>query len=338
MNYKYAVSIIIPSYNSEKTIKNCLDKIIIESKRLQSEIIVVDDCSTDKTKEIIKTFQNVKLIQLENNLGAGNARNKGAEVAIFENLCFIDSDIEISTNESILNLVKRLNKDNATGSVAGIQNHINLNKSSWTSNFVCLKSSYGFDELKEEKDFSVCTSEFCVISKELFFKMGKWKTFYAAGGEEFDMGYKILKINKKNIKTITATYSGHWCNLGVRFKRIVERTTKYIPLFLEKKKFDTKGSFATLGQFFSSFITLLIIAYISISLIFNNIFFISGLISLIILQLISELNFLIFAKKNYGIKMVIFSLFGIPVINFGILCGALIFFYKITIGKILTKS
>ena len=80
-----------------------------QEKRLNSEIIVVDDCSTDKTLEIITTFQNVKLIKLESNKGAGNARNKGAEKAIFENLCFVDSDINIS-EESILNLVKRLKK------------------------------------------------------------------------------------------------------------------------------------------------------------------------------------------------------------------------------------
>ena len=337
MNSEYTVSIIIPSYNAEKTIKSCLDKITKESKRLKSEIIVVDDCSTDKTVEIIKSFPDVKLIKLESNQGVGNARNKGAEVSIYENLCFIDSDINIS-DESILNLVTRLKKDDNTGSVAATQDLFNLNKNSWSSNFVCLKSCYGVDEIKDEKDFSVCCSEFCVISKELFFKIGKWKAFSDAGGEEFDIGYKITKLNKKNIKTISARYSGYWYDLDVRFKRIIERTTKYMPLFLEKKKFDTKGSFATLGQFFSSFITSLIIAYIFISLIFNNTFFIPGLTILIILQLISELNFLIFAKKHYGIKMVIFSLFGIQVINFGILFGVLIFFYKITVGKILTKS
>ena len=73
MNSEYTVSIIIPSYNTEKTIKSCLDKITKESNRLKSEIIVVDDCSTDKTTEIVKTFQNVKLIKLESNQGAGNA-------------------------------------------------------------------------------------------------------------------------------------------------------------------------------------------------------------------------------------------------------------------------
>jgi hypothetical protein len=121
--------------------------------------------------------------------------------------------------------------------------------------------------------------------------------------------------------------------LDVRFKRIIERTTKYIPLFLEKKKFDTKGSFATLGQFFSTLTTLLIVVYALISLIFNNTFFISGFMGLIILQLIFELDFLRFANKNYGIKMVIFSLFGIQIINIGILFGVLIFFYKIIFGK-----
>ena len=153
MNSEYAVSIIVPSYNSEKTIKNCLDKISKESGRLNSEIIVVDDCSTDKTVEIIKTFQNIKLIELESNKGAGNARNKGAEKAIFENLCFVDSDINIS-EQSILNLVKRLKKNDDTGSVAATQDLHNLNINSWSSNFVCLKSCYGVDEIKDEKNFS----------------------------------------------------------------------------------------------------------------------------------------------------------------------------------------
>ena len=337
MNSEYKVSIIIPAYNSEKTIKRSLERVIEESKKIESEIIVVDDCSTDKTKEIIKSLQGIKLIELENNLGAGNARNKGAEVSIYENLCFIDSDIEISS-ESILNLVKRLKKDNNTGSVAATQDLVNLNKDSWSSNFVCLKSCYGVDEIKDEKNFSVCCSEFCIISKKLFFKIGKWKAFSKAGGEEFDIGYRISKLNKKNIKTISATYSGYWCNLRIRFKRIIERTTKYIPLLLEKKKFDTKGSFATLGQVISSIITSLIITYVFIGLIFNNTFFTSTLIILIISQLVIEINFLIFAQKQYGIKMIIFSLFGIQVINLGILLGAIIFFYNITIGKILSKS
>jgi glycosyltransferase involved in cell wall biosynthesis len=337
MSFEYNVSIIIPAYNAEKTIENCLNKINKESKRLKSEIIVVDDCSTDRTVEIVKTFQNIKLIKLENNEGAGNARNKGADEAKYENLCFIDSDIIIS-EESILNLVKRLKKGDNTGSVAATQDLFNLNKESWSSNFVCLKSCYGIDEIKDEKVFSVCCSEFCVISKNLFFKIGKWKAFNHAGGEEFDIGYKITQLNFKNIKSKSANYSGHWCDLHLRFKRIIQRTSKYIPLFLEKKKFDSKGSFATLGQFFSSLITLLIIIYFFISSVLDYSFFNFNLIFLILLQLTFELNFLLFANKNYGFKMVMFSLFGIQVINLGILLGVVMFFYTFIINKLSSEQ
>ena len=45
MNPEYTVSIIIPAYNSEKTIRSCLEKITKETALLKSEVIVVDDCS-----------------------------------------------------------------------------------------------------------------------------------------------------------------------------------------------------------------------------------------------------------------------------------------------------
>ena len=120
MNDKLSVSIILPAYNVGNTIKNCLNKIIDETNDLDSEIIVVDDNSKDETVEIVKTFKDVILIQLNNNQGAGNARNVGAKKAIHENLCFIDSDILISQN-SIINLVKRLKKNEETGTVSASQ-------------------------------------------------------------------------------------------------------------------------------------------------------------------------------------------------------------------------
>ena len=56
------ISIIIPAYNVEKTIKKSLELILQEASKFQSEIIVVDDKSNDKTGEIVKTFKNIKLI------------------------------------------------------------------------------------------------------------------------------------------------------------------------------------------------------------------------------------------------------------------------------------
>jgi len=332
----YKISIIVPAYNSEKTIKKSLELILLEATKLQSEIIVVDDKSTDNTAEIVKKFEDIKLIQLEKNLGAGNARNIGADNSKYETLCFIDSDIEISKENSILNLAKRLYKTEETGSVCATQDLSNLNKDEWSSNFVCLKSCYGVDTINFEKEFSVCCSEFCVISKKLFTKVGKWKALYDAGGEEFDMGYKITKQNKKNIKISGAMYSGYWCNFLTRSKRIIQRTAKYTPLLFEKKKFDTTGSFATANQFYSSLITLIMISLFIFNFFIENLNI--GLLVFILftLQIFIESKFLLFATKNYGLKMFFFSLFGIQGVNFAILLGFSLFI--LNLAKKLIKN
>ena len=331
MTNKYSLSIIIPAYNSEKIINDCLKKILEETKKIKSEIIVVDDKSTDRTIKIVKKFKKIKLIKLKKNKGVGNARNQGADKAKHENLCFIDSDIIISKN-SIHNLLKRFNKNKNVGSVSATQNTINLNKDNWTSNFVCLKSCYGTDSIKTEKNFSSISSEFCIISKKLFNKVGKWKALYGAGGEEFDLGYKIRQLNKKNIKLKSAGYSGFWCGLKERSKRIISRTEKYIPILLKKKNFDSKGTFATAGQAFSSFLTLLMLFTLIFNFIFKYDYLALTLFILIVAQLILEINFLIFAYKKYKLKMLLFSLFGIQIINLSIILGGFLFVLKNTFG------
>ena len=337
MTNKYSLSIIIPAYNSEKIINDCLNKILEETVKIKSEIIVVDDKSTDSTVKIVKKIKKIKLIKLKKNKGVGNARNIGADNAKYKNLCFIDSDIIISRN-SIYNLLKRFHKNKNTGSVSGTQNTINLNKDNWTSNFVCLKSCYGTESIKIEKNFSSISSEFCIISKKLFNNVGKWKALYGAGGEEFDLGYKIRQLDKKNIKLKSSGYSGFWCGLKERSIRIVSRTEKYIPILLKKKNFDSKGTFATTGQAFSSFLTLLMLSVLILNLFLKLDFLFLTLFIIFTSQLILEINFLIFAYKKYKIKMVLFSLFGIQVINLSIILGAFLFLYKNIFGLLFNYS
>ena len=324
MNSNYPVSIIVPTYNSQKTIKECLASICEEAKNFESDIIVVDDDSSDKTIEIVKKFESIKLIKLTKNLGVGNARNIGAQNARYDTLCYIDSDLIISNN-SIINLVKKLNENKNIGSVSAIQETINLNTKSWSSNFVCLKSCYGFERVEKETESTTCASEFCVISKTFLNRIGGWKLYRNAGGEEFDLGYEINQVNKKNLRIKDASYRTFYVSLYERFLRIVDRTEKYIHIFLRKKNFESTGSFATLNQSFSAFLTLLILISISLSLFFNKGSLILILAVLFIIQTIIEFKFLIFAKKNYGFSMLFFSFYGIQIINIGILLGTVYF-------------
>tara|TARA_Y100001970_G_scaffold294295_1_gene449987 strand:+ start:12778 stop:14046 length:1269 start_codon:yes stop_codon:yes gene_type:complete len=92
------LSIIIPIYNSEKYLQNCL-KSICQQITKEIEIILVNDASKDGSVKICnsfkKNFQNIKLINLKKNSGVSFARNIGIKMSSGEYLCFIDSDDEI---------------------------------------------------------------------------------------------------------------------------------------------------------------------------------------------------------------------------------------------------
>ncbi len=85
------ISLIIPAYNEEKYIGECLKYVIKNSNNKFLEIIVVDNASTDKTAEIAKSFPGVKVIY-EPQKGLTRARQCGYKNAEGEILAFIDAD------------------------------------------------------------------------------------------------------------------------------------------------------------------------------------------------------------------------------------------------------
>lgn len=89
------VSVIIPVYNGEKTIKRCLDSVTAQTLA-DIEIIVVDDGSTDGTADIV-TAQGDSRIRLFTvpNGGQGHARNTGMDASSGEYYAFVDADDEI---------------------------------------------------------------------------------------------------------------------------------------------------------------------------------------------------------------------------------------------------
>lgn len=115
---KKEVSIIIPCYNVEKYIKVCLDSIKEQLKNITYEIILIDDCSTDNTKDIIKKYLlssdlNITLIENEENMGAGASRNKAIRVSKYDYISFIDADDYLSDvfYDEMLKCITNTNSD-----------------------------------------------------------------------------------------------------------------------------------------------------------------------------------------------------------------------------------
>lgn len=87
---KYSVSAVVPAYNGELYIGETLRSLLHQKVKFD-EIVVVDDGSTDKTVEIVKSFKKVKLIQSQH-VERSAARNKGWKSAKSTIIAFIESD------------------------------------------------------------------------------------------------------------------------------------------------------------------------------------------------------------------------------------------------------
>ena len=89
------ISIITPSYNCSSYIASTIQSVISQTFT-DWEMIIIDDCSTDDSVQLIQSFveldPRIKLIQLTQNSGAAVARNKGIELASGRFIAFLDSD------------------------------------------------------------------------------------------------------------------------------------------------------------------------------------------------------------------------------------------------------
>lgn len=174
------VSIIIPTYNEESVILDCLDSLSKQSFK-DFEIIVVDDGSTDKTYEVLSKLQitnyKLQIIQTKH-IGAGGARNEGVKHAKGEILVFVDADMTFDKN-----FLKMLIKPIITGQSRGT-----FSKDEYVSNWDkvwarCYNLNEGWvAKRRHPKNYPDHQKVFRAILKKEFDKVGG----FTAGGYNDD--------------------------------------------------------------------------------------------------------------------------------------------------------
>ena len=96
------VSIIITNYNYGKYLPRCL-RSCLSQKNVNCEVIVVDDCSTDRSTEAVKPFlDDIKFIQTPSNVGVAAASNIGIRAAKGQFVIRVDADDYVTMHSAFL--------------------------------------------------------------------------------------------------------------------------------------------------------------------------------------------------------------------------------------------
>jgi cellulose synthase/poly-beta-1,6-N-acetylglucosamine synthase-like glycosyltransferase len=195
------ISIVIPSYNSERTIAKTLKSLLNQDYEGKYEIIVVDS-STDKTPEIVSKFP-VKLIR-QKPKGPAAARNLGVRKAKGEIVVFIDSDC-IAPRNWLRNLLKPFS-DKTIVAVSGT--YRTKNKESIIARFAGYEIEHRHERMKKLETIDFVGGFNCAYRKDVFLKFGGFDTKFIQS-EDGELSYKIAKKGHK-IKFNPSAYVYHY--------------------------------------------------------------------------------------------------------------------------------
>ena len=115
-SYRPLISVVIPIYNVEKYLEQCLDSVINQTYK-NIEIICVNDCSTDNSAIILEKYakldSRIVIVNNKKNIGLGLSRNEGIKIANGEFIHCLDSDdwIELNAYEICVNVLNSTDKD-----------------------------------------------------------------------------------------------------------------------------------------------------------------------------------------------------------------------------------
>ncbi len=209
-------SIIILTYNNLQYTRQCIESIRKNTKLGSYEIIIVDNASTDGTKEWINEQHGIASIQNEENNGFPKGCNQGIEIAKGDNILLLNNDVIVTPNW-LENLLKCLYSSDDIGAVGPVSNNvayyqqIDVNYSSLDElNEFATKHNVTDSSKWEER---IKLIGFCMLIKRTVFeKIGLLDERFSPGNfEDDDLSIRIRNEGYKNI-LCTDTFIHHYGN------------------------------------------------------------------------------------------------------------------------------
>lgn len=219
------VSVIVPAYNEERHIKECLESIKAQTYS-NLELIVVDDGSTDGTKKIAKYYADKLLSQ--KHIGPGVARNKGTKVGKGSIFVFIDADMYLDKNY-VKYLIKPIlaNKTKATFTR---EEYVANPKNIWSK---CFQLDNDLPIRKRIKGNELKIKKIRAITKNAFLKSHGYLVDTGYGEDEvLDKAESLAAVGAVcyhyNPDTLKDVYlSARWVGRSKNLKRTLRNLLKY---------------------------------------------------------------------------------------------------------------
>ncbi len=295
------ISIVIPTYNAEKYMPSLLDS-IFHNKVDDMEVVIVDDCSTDDTVRISKSFP-VRVIKMEKNAGPAKARNIGVEAAKGDIIFFLDSDVLV-LDGAIKEVEDYFARNPSAKCVIGICSTEPLNKG-FVSKYMAM---FEYIHLigQENKKVSVFAPRCGAVKRDFFLEIGSYDENYkGADVEDFELARRINK-HASIILNPKIMVKHQFANFRQALKIYFRRTVMWIHLFFKEKQLDNAGptspsnGLSAMCAFFS-FLSLFFIPVASLA---KPVF-----MGLIILYLFFNLKWWNFMRNEAGLGFAMKALF-----------------------------
>jgi glycosyltransferase involved in cell wall biosynthesis len=325
----YKASIIIPAHNEQSNISNCLGAVLRTKEEI--EIIVVNDASTDQTPEILTQF-DVKVINLESNQGVSAARNAGARVASSDLLIFIDSDVVVSEG-SIERMVHHMDKHRDLSAIGGVPTLPENYKSEL--NFETIRSIWRYEKIRKNfiSHCSCFQSQFGAIRKHTFIRIGQFdETYKKPGGEEYDLGHRLLNAQLNNRIYLDCTFFCLEMNTFNRCIDLIYKMKNFFAITKKSRSLQTEGTYGTKRDLLSCIFTFLILITLPVSILNQSIALILLTLGLLA-HLVQEASLVIFTLKRQRYTLALTIIPSTILINLSLGLGLIYGLYQYLLKK-----
>lgn len=206
------VSVIIVNYNTQKLTQQCVDSLFAKTSGIDFEVILIDNGSSDGSRDLFSADERITYIYSEENLGFGKANNLGARNAQGDYLFFLNSDTYLVNNAigiffdyarsaraSKIGFIGTLLRD-AEGNINGYGDSFpTIWKSIKTALHIPSPRKMPEDGIKTPFDVDYVVGADMFVSKKVFDEVGGFDEAFFMYFEESDLQYRSYKKGYRNV-------------------------------------------------------------------------------------------------------------------------------------------